>query len=92
MTRMPRVTGKKVVSALKSAGFIVVKVTGSHHHLHKPGSRLVTVPVHSGETTKDEIPVLQTLCEAILEYVYQAPALVERMALRIEELKLKTKD
>lgn len=50
MTRMPRVTGKKVILALKSAGFIVVRVTGSHHHLHKPGSRLVTVPVHSGET------------------------------------------
>ena len=50
MTRMPRITGKKVISALKSAGFIVVRVTGSHHHLHKPGSRLVTVPVHAGET------------------------------------------
>lgn len=50
MTRMPRVTGKKVVSALKDAGFIVVRVTGSHHHLHKPGSKLVTVPVHAGET------------------------------------------
>ncbi|MHB1043095.1 MAG: type II toxin-antitoxin system HicA family toxin [Eubacteriales bacterium] len=49
MTRMPRVTGKKVVSALKSAGFIVVRVTGSHYHLYKPGSKLVTVPVHSGE-------------------------------------------
>ena len=50
MTRMPRVTGKKVISALKSAGFIVVRVTGSHHHLHKPGIKLVTVPVHAGET------------------------------------------
>jgi predicted RNA binding protein YcfA (HicA-like mRNA interferase family) len=50
MTRMPRVTGKKVVSALKKAGFIVVRVTGSHHHLHKPGGKLVTVPVHTGET------------------------------------------
>lgn len=50
MTRTPRLTGKKVVSALKSAGFIVVRVTGSHHHLHKPGGKLVTVPVHSGES------------------------------------------
>lgn len=50
MTRMPRVTGKKVVSALKGAGFIVTRVTGSYHHLHKPGSKLVTVPVHAGET------------------------------------------
>jgi predicted RNA binding protein YcfA (HicA-like mRNA interferase family) len=50
MTRMPRLTGKKVVSALKGAGFIVVRVNGSHHHLYKPGSNLVTVPVHAGET------------------------------------------
>lgn len=50
MTRMPRVTGKKVLSALRSAGFIVARVNGSHHHLHKPGSKLVTVPVHAGET------------------------------------------
>jgi len=50
MTMMPRVTGKKVVSSLKSAGFIVVRITGSHYHLHKSGGRLVTVPVHAGET------------------------------------------
>ncbi len=50
MTRMPRVTGKKVVSALKRVGFNVVRVTGSHHHLYKSGSQLVTVPVHAGET------------------------------------------
>ncbi len=50
MTRMPRVTGKKVVVALKSAGFILIRVNGSHHHLHKSGGKLVTIPVHSGET------------------------------------------
>jgi len=50
MTRLPRVTGKKVVLALKGAGFIVVKINGSHHHLYKPGRNLVTVPVHTGET------------------------------------------
>lgn len=50
MTRMPRITGKKVVAALKRAGFTAVRVTGSHHHLHKPGNKLVTVPVHAGET------------------------------------------
>lgn len=29
MTRMPRVTGKKVVSALKRSGYTVVRITGS---------------------------------------------------------------
>jgi predicted RNA binding protein YcfA (HicA-like mRNA interferase family) len=46
---MPRITGKKVVSALKRSGYTVVRITGSHHHLYKQGSNLVTVPVHSGE-------------------------------------------
>ncbi|MHB8918036.1 MAG: type II toxin-antitoxin system HicA family toxin [Desulfocucumaceae bacterium] len=50
MTRVPRTTGKKLVAALKRAGFVLVIVTGSHYHLHKPGARLVTVPVHTGET------------------------------------------
>lgn len=49
MTRLPRTTGKKV-AALKHVGFSVIRVTGSHYHLHRPGSRLVTIPVHTGET------------------------------------------
>jgi predicted RNA binding protein YcfA (HicA-like mRNA interferase family) len=49
VTRLPRTTGRKVVAALKREGFKVVRITGSHHHLHKPGSRLVTVPIHAGE-------------------------------------------
>jgi predicted RNA binding protein YcfA (HicA-like mRNA interferase family) len=49
MTGIPRLTGKKVVSALKSAGFILVRVNGNHHNLHKPGGKMVTVPVHAGK-------------------------------------------
>lgn len=50
MSRLPRVTGKEVVNALKRAGFVVVRIQGSHHHLRRPGAKsLVTVPVHSGE-------------------------------------------
>ena len=70
MTKMPRITGKKVVSALKRAGFIVVRVTGSHFHLHKPGSQLVTVPVHAGETLS---PVL-------------IKSILEQAGLTVEEL------
>lgn len=50
MTRLPRTTGKKLVAALKRIGFSVIRITGSHYHLHRPGSRLVTIPVHTGET------------------------------------------
>ena len=56
MSRLPRVTGKEAVSALKRAGFVVVRIQGSHHHLLKAGSKsLVTVPVHSGEILKPKL-------------------------------------
>ena len=49
MSRLPRITGKVLLAALQGLGFKVIRVNGSHHHLHKPGGNLVTVPVHSGE-------------------------------------------
>lgn len=50
MSKLPRVTGKEVVAALRKGGFVQVRVRGSHHYLRRPGSgRLVCVPVHSGE-------------------------------------------
>jgi predicted RNA binding protein YcfA (HicA-like mRNA interferase family) len=56
MSRLPRVTGKEVVNALKKAGFMVIRIQGSHHHLRKPGTKsLVTVPVHSGEILKPKL-------------------------------------
>ncbi|WP_324717965.1 type II toxin-antitoxin system HicA family toxin [Carboxydochorda subterranea] len=47
--RAPRVTGAELVRALQRAGFRVVRIKGSHHHLRREGSSLVTVPVHRGE-------------------------------------------
>lgn len=52
MTRMPRTTGKEVASALKRAGFVEIRASGSHVHLFKEGSGLVTVSVHAGEILK----------------------------------------
>lgn len=39
-----------------------------------------------GELTKEEIPFLDDLCRAVLEYVYSAPELVERARRRFEEI------
>lgn len=50
MTRLPRLTGKEIIAALKSAGFEVVRVKGSHHRLRHADGRVTTVPVHAGET------------------------------------------
>lgn len=56
MPRLPRVTGKDVISALQKAGFSVFDQEGSHVYLHIRqgdafGSR-VTEPLHSGKILK----------------------------------------
>ena len=50
MTRIPRISGKKVIAALLKAGFQVVRVKGSHQFLQHSDGRCTVVPVHSGET------------------------------------------
>lgn len=50
MTTAPSLTGKKLLPALKKAGFEVLRVRGSHHFIHHADGRSTVVPVHSGET------------------------------------------
>ena len=50
MTRLPRITGREVVAALRKAGFEVARVKGSHHFLRHADGRATVVPVHAGET------------------------------------------
>ncbi|MGD0153137.1 MAG: type II toxin-antitoxin system HicA family toxin [Thermacetogeniaceae bacterium] len=52
MNRLARLTGKELLAALRRAGFDVVRITGSHYHLYKPGADLVTIPLHAGEIIK----------------------------------------
>ncbi|MGQ9824041.1 MAG: type II toxin-antitoxin system HicA family toxin [Desulfotomaculales bacterium] len=49
--RLPRLTGKEVIAALKRAGFVVVRKSGSHRFLSHPDdpTRYATVAVHSGK-------------------------------------------
>jgi len=49
MTRLPRITGERLISVLKRAGFEVVRVKRSHHLLRHPDGRTTVVPVHAGE-------------------------------------------
>jgi predicted RNA binding protein YcfA (HicA-like mRNA interferase family) len=49
MTRAPRITGRKTISALQKAGFEVVRVKGSHCFLQHVDGRCTVVPVHQGE-------------------------------------------
>ncbi|WP_239313178.1 type II toxin-antitoxin system HicA family toxin [Frankia sp. CiP3] len=46
---VPVVPGAKVVKALERAGFIVTRVSGSHHVMRHPDGRTVIIPVHAGK-------------------------------------------
>ena len=44
-----------------------------------------------GELTRSEIPILEALNRAILEYVYSAPTLIESVQEKIDALKTTTR-
>ena len=50
MPRWPRLRGREVIAGPRRAGFIVLRVRGSHHFLQHPDGRRTVVPVHAGET------------------------------------------
>jgi predicted RNA binding protein YcfA (HicA-like mRNA interferase family) len=50
MSKLPALTGKKLIAALAKSGFEVVRVKGSHHFLRHADGRVTVVPVHAGET------------------------------------------
>lgn len=50
--RLPRLTGKQLVKALKKAGFICKRIEGSHHIMQKAfpeGTITIPVPVRAGK-------------------------------------------
>ena len=49
MTRLPILSGRKVIRALEQIGFEVVRQKGSHVRLKHEDGRVVTVPVHAGQ-------------------------------------------
>jgi len=52
MSRLPRLAGTKVISALKKAGFLITRTRGAHHFLRHTDGRTTVVPVHSGEVIR----------------------------------------
>ena len=54
MTRLPAVTGEQALRALQRAGFVLVRISGSHHRVVHPEnpSRATTIAVHAGKTLK----------------------------------------
>ena len=49
MTRLPSLTGRKLIATLKRLGFRVIRIKGSHHYLQHSDGRATVIPVHSGE-------------------------------------------
>ena len=50
MTRLPSLTGEKIVKALGRAGFQILRQRGSHVYLKHPDGRTTVVPIHKGES------------------------------------------
>ncbi len=50
MSKLPRVTGQQLITALRKTGFEVIRIKGSHHFLQHPDGRRTVIPVHRGET------------------------------------------
>jgi predicted RNA binding protein YcfA (HicA-like mRNA interferase family) len=56
MSRLPSLNARKVIRALKRAGFIEDRQRGSHLILIHPESKARTVaPVHPGQSIKDPL-------------------------------------
>jgi len=50
VNKLPRITGKEVAQALQKAGFVEIRIRGSHHYFYnRDKDRLVTVPCHTGK-------------------------------------------
>jgi len=50
VTKLPALTGKRLIAALSRAGFEVVRVRGSHRILKHADGRTTVIPVHTGES------------------------------------------
>jgi predicted RNA binding protein YcfA (HicA-like mRNA interferase family) len=49
VSRLPSISGRKLIVALKRLGFEVIRIRGSHHYLQHPDGRATVVPVHASE-------------------------------------------
>lgn len=54
MSRLPAVNGRETIRALERAGFVLVRIKGSHHVMEHPQhpTRTTTVPVHGAKALR----------------------------------------
>lgn len=50
-SRIPRISGENTIKAFRKAGFVLDRISGSHHILRHPEKRSrLSIPVHKGRT------------------------------------------
>lgn len=49
MGKLPTISGKDFIQFLKSLGFELIRIKGSHHRLKHPDGRVTTIPVHKND-------------------------------------------
>lgn len=64
--RLPSLRARQVIAALRRAGFVLIRQSGSHAHFRK-GTLTVTIPVHSGDLHR-------TVLSSILRQARMTPA------------------
>ena len=50
MSKLPAVTGRRLIKTLRKLGFEVIRRKGGHNFLQHSDGRCTVVPVHAGET------------------------------------------
>ncbi len=51
MPKIPIISGEKIIKVLKRDGFVLNRISGSHHILIHPTKQIsVSIPVHKGKT------------------------------------------
>ncbi|MCP9892099.1 type II toxin-antitoxin system HicA family toxin [Cyanobium sp. Aljojuca 7D2] len=49
MSKIPAITGKRLLKVLQQLGFETLRVRGSHFFLRHPDGRTTVLPMHAGE-------------------------------------------
>jgi hypothetical protein len=75
------------LESLSKSGTIPKRISDVGHKLRK--LRNVGAHAELGELTPEEVPILDHLCRAVLEYVYSLPALVDNAEKCLQDLQSK---
>ncbi|MFA7237363.1 MAG: type II toxin-antitoxin system HicA family toxin [Phycisphaeraceae bacterium] len=50
---------REIRKALESAGWVFMRVTGSHHIFTRPGHQTISIPVHAGKVKPRYVRIIE---------------------------------